>query len=216
MLRSRRRSLLCCALAFLLVHAFTPCPLTSSATNVAYAKKAVKKKRRKRKTVGQYVPFVLTTPAVPVASTAPAPPRPSTPAARSFTRAARVPSLHLQPINGRPPYPYRDDEQRKVARDAYVSWQGSRYSVPWTYAGKQVWVREHGREVEVYYGRERIAIHGQAPRKHAVITAAEHHRGIPLGARQERKTLIHIQDSAPVVEIRPLAAYESAAMGGAR
>src|SRR5689334_15923605 len=86
MLRSRRRSLLCCALAFLLVHAFTPCPLTSSATNVAYAKKAVKKKRRKRKTVGQYVPFVLTTPAVPVASTAPAPPRPSTPAARSFTR----------------------------------------------------------------------------------------------------------------------------------
>ena len=36
---------------------------------------------------------------------------------------------HLQPINGRLAYPYRDDEQRKVARDAYVSWQGSRYSV---------------------------------------------------------------------------------------
>jgi hypothetical protein len=124
--------------------------------------------------------------------------------------------FHLLPLDGRPPYPYFEDELRKVARDAYVSWQGSRYSVPWTYAGKQVWVREHGREVEVHYGRERIAIHGQAPRKHAVITAAEHHRGIPLGARQERKTLIHIQDSAPVVEIRPLAAYESAAMGGAR
>src|SRR3954466_4181893 len=107
----------------------------------------------------------------------------------------------LQPITGRPAYAYCDDELRKVARDAYVSWQGSRYSVPWTYAGKQVWVREHGREVEVHYGRERIAIHGQAPRKHAVITAPEHHRGIPLGARQERKTLIHIQDSAPVVEI---------------
>jgi transposase len=124
--------------------------------------------------------------------------------------------FHLLPLDGRPPYPYFEDELRKVARDAYVSWQGSRYSVPWTYAGKQVWVREHGREVEVHYGRERIAIHGQAPRKHAVITAPEHHRGIPLGARQERKTLIHIQDSAPVVEIRPLAAYESAAMGGAR
>jgi hypothetical protein len=39
--------------------------------------------------------------------------------------------VHLQPIDGRPPYPYRDDEQRKVARDAYVSWPGSRYSVPW-------------------------------------------------------------------------------------
>ena len=29
-------------------------------------------------------------------------------------------------------------ELRKVARDAYVDWQGSRYSVPWQYAGKEV------------------------------------------------------------------------------
>jgi len=127
-----------------------------------------------------------------------------------------VDRFNLQPLDGRPPYPYVDDELRKVARDAYVSWQGSRYSVPWTYAGKQVWVRERGRTVEVLYGHERIAIHGQAARKHAVITEPEHHRGIPLGVRQERKTLIHIQDTAPVVEIRPLAAYESAAIGGAR
>lgn len=77
-------------------------------------------------------------------------------------------------------------------------------------------MRERGREVEVHYGCERIAVHGQAPRRHAIITDPEHHRGIPLGARQERKTLIHIQDTAPVVEIRPLAAYESAAIGGAR
>jgi len=124
--------------------------------------------------------------------------------------------LSLQPLDGRPPYPYIDDELRKVARDAYVSWQGSRYSVPWEYAGRSVWVRERGHDVEVQYGRERIAIHSQAPRKHAVVTQTEHHRGIPLGARQERKILIRIQDTAPVVEIRPLAAYESAAVGGGR
>jgi transposase len=122
----------------------------------------------------------------------------------------------LQPLDGRPPYPYIDDELRKVARDAYVSWQGSRYSVPWEYAGRSVWVRECGRDVEVQYGRERIAVHSQAQRKHAVVTQTEHHRGIPLGARQERKILIRIQDTAPVVEIRPLAAYESVAMGGGR
>jgi hypothetical protein len=97
-----------------------------------------------------------------------------------------------------------------------LSWHGSRYSVPWTYAGKEVWVGERGHEVEVHYGRDRIAIHDQAPRNHAVITTAEHDRGIPLGARQERKRLIHTQDMAPVVEIRPLAAFESAAIGGAR
>ena len=103
-----------------------------------------------------------------------------------------------------------------MARDAYVSWQGSRYSVPWEYAGRSVWVRERSSKVEVHYGRERIAAHGQARHKHLVVTQPEHHRGIPLGARQEHKTLIHIRDTAPVVEIRPLAAYESAAMGGGR
>ena len=46
----------------------------------------------------------------------------------------------MHPVDGRPPYPYMDDEQRRVARDAYVSWKGSRYSVPWHYAGKEVWV----------------------------------------------------------------------------
>jgi len=45
----------------------------------------------------------------------------------------------LQPLGNRPPYPYAD-EPRRVARDAYVSWQGSRYSVPRQYVGKEVWV----------------------------------------------------------------------------
>jgi len=123
---------------------------------------------------------------------------------------------NLQPVNGRPAYPYRDDEQRKVARDAYVSWQGSRYSVPWQYAGKEVWVREHEGGVEVRYGVERIASHEQAATLHQVITLKEHHQGIPVSSRRTGKTLIHIQQSAPVVEQRPLEAYESLAMGGRR
>lgn len=45
----------------------------------------------------------------------------------------------LRPLDGRPPYPYVDDELRKVAREAYVSWKGSRYSVPWGYAGRSMW-----------------------------------------------------------------------------
>jgi transposase len=121
---------------------------------------------------------------------------------------------HLQPIKARPSYPYIDEELRKVARDAYVSWQGSRYSVPWAYAGRSVWVRERGADVEVRYGQERIALHSAARCKHLVITQAEHHRGIPLGARPERKILIRIQNTAPLVEVRSLAAYESMAGGG--
>jgi transposase len=122
----------------------------------------------------------------------------------------------LQPMSGKPPYPYLDDELRKVARDGYVSWQGSRYSVPWMFAGKDVWVRERSGEVEIRYGDQRIARHGEAPLRHVIVRNPEHHEGIPLGVRQERKTLVHIRSQAPVVEIRPLDAYESVALGGGR
>jgi transposase len=121
----------------------------------------------------------------------------------------------MSPVNGRLPYPYMDDEQRKVARDAYVSWKGSRYSVPWGYAGKEVWVRDHGPSVEIRYSAERIAVHAPATRRHQVVTLNHHHIGIPPQSRQNVKTLIHIAQTAPVVEHRPLAAYESVACGGA-
>lgn len=123
----------------------------------------------------------------------------------------------LQPVAGRPSYPFLDQELRKVARDAFVNWHGSRYSVPWVYAGKQVWVREkEGGMVEVRYGDRRIAEHAQAPGMHLIMRNEEHHAGIPLGAHQPHKTLVHLRNTAPTVEIRPLAAYESLAVGGAR
>src|SRR3974377_46569 len=85
---------------------------------------------------------------------------------------------------GTPPYPYVDGELRKVARDAYVAWQGSRYSVPWQYAGREVWVRNDGGngEVRVLYGDTPIAVHARAQRQHMVVTRSEHHRGIPVGS----------------------------------
>jgi transposase len=123
----------------------------------------------------------------------------------------------LSPIQNRPSYPYSDEELRKVARDAYVSWQGSRYSVPWQYAGREVWVHERGEEVEVRYNADCIARHARAQRQHQVVTQAEHHAAIPLGgSRQDSKILVHLRETAPVVEIRPLAAYESLAAGGGR
>lgn len=88
--------------------------------------------------------------------------------------------------SGSPPYPYVDGELRKVARDAYIDWQGSRYSVPWQHVGKEVWVRELAGEVDVLDGRQRIAMHPRARRKHEVVAFPPHHQGIPLGARRLR------------------------------
>jgi hypothetical protein len=128
-----------------------------------------------------------------------------------------VEQFSLQSLAGQPPYPYVDGELRKVARDAYVDWQGSRYSVPWEYAGQEVWVQEIAGEVDIRTGRERIAMHGKAQRKHSVLTFPPHHQGIPLGARRaEGKILIHLRQSAPEVEKRSLAAYERVANGGGR
>jgi hypothetical protein len=86
--------------------------------------------------------------------------------------------------------------------------------VPWRFVGKQVWVRERGSEVEIHYGSDRIAAHPTAQLRHEVITRREHHEGIPLGAAGNGKTLVHLQQSAPVVETRSLEAYESVATGG--
>jgi hypothetical protein len=65
--------------------------------------------------------------------------------------------------------------------------------------------------------RARIAAHARARRKHEVVTFPAHHQGIPLGARRaDGKILVHIRQSAPLVEKRSLLAYESAANGGER
>ena len=79
--------------------------------------------------------------------------------------------LHLQPISGRLPYPYVEEELRKVARDAYVSWESNRYSVPWAYAGASVWVRGRDNQIEVHYGGEKIAVHPRASGKHRITVS---------------------------------------------
>jgi hypothetical protein len=64
-------------------------------------------------------------------------------------------------------------------------------------------VQEIAGEVDIHTGRERIAMHGKAQRKHSVLTFPPHHQGIPLGARRaEGKILIHLRQSAPEVEKR--------------
>ena len=53
-----------------------------------------------------------------------------------------------------------------------------------------------------------------APGRHLILLQQDHHAGIPLGARQPHKTLVAIRQTAPQVEVRPLAAYEFATAGG--
>lgn len=106
MLRSRRRSLLCCALAVVVAHAFMPGPLIPTATNVAYAKQAQKKKRRKKRSQRTYnswlpsfVSYIVQDSPSRSATTSVVTEPPTTLLPRSETRAARIPSgIHTLPI----------------------------------------------------------------------------------------------------------------------
>ncbi len=123
----------------------------------------------------------------------------------------------LQPLDARPPYPLSGDEPRRVSRDAFVAWRSNRYSVPWPNAGAEVRLRERAGRLEVFRGPEKIAVHELASGRHQTVRLNDHHADIPLAfaGPPGGKGRIHIAVGAPEVEVRSLAAYESAAAGGA-
>ena len=123
----------------------------------------------------------------------------------------------LSSAKGRASYPLADEEQRRVSHDAFVAWRSNRYSVPWQDAGARVSLREGAGKLEIWRGEEQIAVHELVNGRHQIVRQKEHHADIPLNvAQRPGKGRIHIQVGAPQVEVRPLAAYESAAAGGVR
>ncbi len=61
-------------------------------------------------------------------------------------------------------------EDRKVGRDGYVNWDGSRYGVPWTWSGSIVQVGVNAGMVEIWNGDERLAVHPRAHRRGQRLT----------------------------------------------
>jgi transposase len=134
---------------------------------------------------------------------------------------------HLSPLSGRLPYPYTPKLTRRVSRDAFVSYAGNRYSVPWTAAGLEVSVHVMTGSIEILRGEERLALHPLCNGAHQRIVVSEHHAGIPLATTAplslSGKAKINVSDvasdrlplyAAPVVEVRSLSAYEALATEG--
>jgi len=66
-----------------------------------------------------------------------------------------------------------------------VSYDSSKYSVPWQYANREVSVIDSGAQVRIFCGGELVAEHRMAPEKHSVIMSPEHYKGIPRARRQD-------------------------------
>ncbi len=122
----------------------------------------------------------------------------------------RLPHENLQPVAGIPPYRALILERPRVARDCYVSYAGSWYSVPAEYAGREV----------ISEGDQVLADYPLAAGRCQRITNPIHFR--TLAARRDRRLQLEAARllaqlpqqrtsllEGPEVEKRSLAVYEA-------
>jgi len=131
----------------------------------------------------------------------------------------RLPLEQLRPVAGVPPYRALVLERRRVARDCYLSYAGSWYSVPAEYAGREVWVRQTDERVIISAGDQVLADHRLVEGRCQRVTNPVHFQS--LAARRDRrlqletaKALVALPQRSsllegPEVEKRSLAVYEA-------
>ena len=70
-------------------------------------------------------------------------------------------------------------EDRTVARDGYVSWEGSRYGVHWKWVGATVQVGQRSGTVEIWAGDQRLAVQPRAQSAGQRFTLPGQWEGLP-------------------------------------
>ena len=124
---------------------------------------------------------------------------------------------HLGQLPGRGALAPYLREDRKVARDGFVSWEGSRYGVHWKWAGRVVQAGQRQGTVEIWAGDERIAVHPRAQKPGQRFIMPGQWEGLPQGDNRPRREAMAMAVQLPEgeVERRSLDVYELAAVGGA-
>lgn len=107
-------------------------------------------------------------------------------------------------------------ETRTVSRDGFVSFDGSRYGVPWKLAGLEVQVRQTGTYVEVLHRGERVVVHPKALLPRTTVSLVGQYQDIPLTQPPRYRPPMAVQLAAPEVEVRSLQIYEQLAGGVSR
>lgn len=131
---------------------------------------------------------------------------------RIVSEAWQAEKAHLQPLGTRSPYPFVEEERRRVSQDAYVAFRTNLYAAPWQSAGKEVCVQLVGEQIHLLRDRQTLAIHTLCTGRHQRIEEKALHAGMPFAAgRSHKKSMIAIVASGPVVEQRSLEVYAEAA-----
>ena len=102
-----------------------------------------------------------------------------------------------------------------MARDAYVSWEGSRYGVHWKWMGATVQAGQRSGTVEIWSGDQRLAIHPSAQSVGQRFTMPGQSKGLPRADGRPQQEALAAQVPVGEVERRSLEVYDLAA-GGVR
>jgi transposase len=106
-------------------------------------------------------------------------------------------------------------ETRQVSRDGFVSFDGVRYGVPWTYSGREVMVRLLRGFVEIWADGQLIARHEQIHRSRAVVMLPGQYAGLHTAQGHAHPRPVARQIPAEQVETRSLDLYDRLAEVGA-
>ena len=122
---------------------------------------------------------------------------------------------HLGKLPGRATLAPYLREDRRVARDGFVIWEGSRYGVHWKWVGATMQVGQRLGTVEIWAGDERIAVHPRAQQPGQRFILPGQWAGLPRGDNRPRREAVAVHIPAGEVERRSLEVYELVT-GGAR
>jgi len=130
-------------------------------------------------------------------------------------------SLHLQNIDQAPPYYNVREETRKISRDAYISYLGNRYSVPYRFAGRTSILRISDTSFTVFFGSEEVCTHEILPGRGRVSRNKDHFKGLLSEILKQNSAhpikgsnILKFED--PDVEHRSLAVYDAFVEGDQR
>jgi hypothetical protein len=128
----------------------------------------------------------------------------------------------LAPLDGHPDYDTSYVSHRQVAKDCTFSYVGNRYSVPYSYAGKSVLVRQglDSGAIRIFHQNQIVAEHQLGSGKGAMITEPAHYANLPCRSRAPiARSLttpselvpgpgVGLHHPIPEVEMRPLSIYQ--------
>jgi hypothetical protein len=120
---------------------------------------------------------------------------------------------HLLPLKATSTFAGLLAEERKVGRDAFVTFEGCRYAVPWRFAGRHVVVSVTEAHVEIRDGRDLVVVHPRGLVPGLTLPLAGQYAGAPMAGATQPGRALGRQVLGPEVERRSLAIYDAIGSG---